>query len=305
MDPPPWSISTTGYINTQDVLADGACTYHSLAYCLSGDEHRFVDVITDCVFVFGKYIDVLYRTRCSFAIRGDVQQYRLFMEEAVDRLYSGSSVTRNGADLDFWGEDAHVIAIGLLYDICIYVYNAARRLWQVFNNDGSRGFICLLNECGHTSVLTASDGTIPAVQHCEIVDGTTRIAFGWDSAIDRENRTAYSFAHVHPWPSRRMGLTMPMSTTSSSDRPILSTEGGDNGTSGMCANYENRHGNWMHCEESGHARTVNIHGLRYEHRDVLADGACTYRSMAYCLSGDEHRFMDIICDCVCFREVHC
>ena len=130
------------------------------------------------VFVFVKYTVRLYRTRCSYALRDDVEQYRRFMEEAVDRLYSGNSVTRNGVDLDFWGEDAHFIAISLLYNICIYVYNATRKLWQVFNNDGSLGFICLSNECGHTSVLTASNGSIPAAQHCEIVDGTTRIAFG-------------------------------------------------------------------------------------------------------------------------------
>ena len=50
----------------------------------------------------------------------------------------------------------------------------------------------------------------------------------------------YSFAHVHRWPSRRVGPSTPMFTTSS-DRPIVSTESDHHGTTGMCANYYNRH----------------------------------------------------------------
>ena len=187
-----------------DVRSDGACMFRSLAYCLCGDQDRFIEIINDCVAVFQKYDSQLYYTGCDFAKRGNVQQYSCFMDNGVAKLLSGQSVTRDGEDLAFWGEDAHIRAVSLLYDISIYVYNAHNEMneWHVFNETGCRGFICLLNDAGHTSVLLCNKNSIvpPKVKDRGMLEEPDRKSFGWNPVYDNLRNTGYSFVHVIPWP---------------------------------------------------------------------------------------------------------
>ena len=186
----------------KDVKADGACMYRSLAYCLCGDDDRFIDIINDCIAVFQKYEAQLYYTGCDFAKRGSVQQYMRYMDRGVAKLLAGESVTREGEDLAFWGEDAHVRALSLLYDICIYLYNNTMKEWHVFNKQGRRGFICLLNEGGHMSVLLFPDSNVvpPKVKDQGMLEEPTRMSFGWNPVYDSLCNISYSFAYVFLWP---------------------------------------------------------------------------------------------------------
>ena len=186
----------------KDVKADGACMYRSLAYCLCGDDDRFIDIINDCIAVFQKYEAQLYYTGCDFAKRGGVQQYMRYMDRGVAKLLAGESVSREGEDLAFWGEDAHVRALSLLYDICIYLYNNTMKEWHVFNKQGRRGFICLLNEGGHMSVLLFPDSNVvpPKVKDQVMLEEPTRMSFGWNPVYDSLCNISYSFAYVFLWP---------------------------------------------------------------------------------------------------------
>ena len=187
-----------------DVRSDGACMFRSLAYCLCGDQDRFIEIINDCIAVFQKYDVQLYYTGCDFSKRGNVQQYSRFMDNGVAKLLSGQSVTRDGEDLAFWGEDAHIRAVSLLYDISIYVYNAHNEMkeWHVFNKRGCHGFICLLNDAGHTSVLLCNKNNIvpPKVKDRGMLEEPDRKSFGWNPVYDNLRNTGYSFLHVLPKP---------------------------------------------------------------------------------------------------------
>ena len=186
----------------KDVKADGACMYRSMAYCLCGDDDRFIDIINDCIAVFQKYEAQLYYTGCDFAKRGDVQQYMRYMDRGVAKLLAGQSVSREGEDLAFWGEDAHVRALSLLYDVCIYLYNNTMKEWHMFNKQGRRGFICLLNKEGHMSVLLCPNSNVvpPKVKDHGMLEEPTRMSFGWNPAYNSLCNVSYSFAHVFPWP---------------------------------------------------------------------------------------------------------
>ena len=186
-----------------DVRSDGACMFRSLAYCLCGDQDRFIEIINDCVAVFQKYDAQLYYTGCDFSKRCNVQQYSRFMDNGVAKLLSGQSVTRNGEDLAFWGEDAHIRAVSLLYDISIYVYNAhnAMKEWHVFNKGGCCGFICLLSDAGHMSVLLCNENNFMPLKtkdHCMLEEPNGK-SFGWNPVYDNLCNIGYSFVHVIPW----------------------------------------------------------------------------------------------------------
>ena len=187
-----------------DVRSDGACVFRSLAYCLCGDQDRFIEIINDCVAVFQKYDAQLYYSGCDFSKRGNVEQYMHFMDNGVAKLLSGQSVTRDGEDLAFWGEDAHIRAVSLLYDICIYVYNACKEMkeWHVFNKEGCRGFICLLNDGGHMSVLLCDKNNImpPKTKDRGILEEPSRKSFGWNPVYDNLRNSSFSFVHVVPMP---------------------------------------------------------------------------------------------------------
>jgi hypothetical protein len=82
---------------------------------------------------------------------GGIEMYEQFMTDCVARLRQGLLVS----DKRFWGENGHLEVISLLYNIQIYVYveTVAYHNWVVFNEEGTCGYICLLNAHDHISVL--------------------------------------------------------------------------------------------------------------------------------------------------------
>lgn len=56
---------------------------------------------------------------------------------ALEQVQSGST-----ASSDCWCEDAHLLAIALLYNITIFMYSTQSAEWYVFNESGNSGYIC-------------------------------------------------------------------------------------------------------------------------------------------------------------------
>jgi hypothetical protein len=168
--------------------------------------------------VFGKYTTRLYVTGCDYAKRGNLQQYRHFMDVIARKLLSGQSVGHSTEEKAFWGEDAHITAIALLYDVCIYVYNPRLGTWHVFNDQGDRGYMMLQLNSEHTSVLFPQEpNRLPADENCQVFEELCRASFGWDVAADRMRNATYSFDYVTPWPHnhRRRSIQAPTDATDS------------------------------------------------------------------------------------------
>ena len=72
---------------------------------------------------------------------GNVESYGKYMTECIAKVEGGSSLIRdhNEPDSTSWGEEGHIIAISLLYDIRIYIFcqYLNNLVWQVFNNCGA------------------------------------------------------------------------------------------------------------------------------------------------------------------------
>ena len=118
----------------------------------SGSQLNYADIIDDCINVFSN-IPELFRLRTNFGVRNDsslnVSDYGLYMHEAVQRVNVGRL-----ADSDAWCEDAHFSVIVLLFDITIFTYSMQHKHWRVFNESGSRGYVCLLSTHDHFDVVS-------------------------------------------------------------------------------------------------------------------------------------------------------
>lgn len=114
----------------------GACLYRSLSFCLTGVELRYSDIIRDAVEVF-KRLPALFDTCLDRARpgRGSVAEYESFMASCLAKVQRG--ITLPPSDYQaFWGEDGHILAVALLYDVGIYAYNGS--MWQAYNPTGPR-----------------------------------------------------------------------------------------------------------------------------------------------------------------------
>ena len=102
----------------------------------------------------------LFTERTDLGICGNnIALYEQEMRNAVTRVKAGEALLNDDAlDRSFWYEDAHYSAISLLYDICIFIYVPVVSSWYIFNDQGSRGYICLLNDHDHISVLRGVNG---------------------------------------------------------------------------------------------------------------------------------------------------
>lgn len=114
----------------------GACLYRSISFCLTGVELRYSDIIRDAIEVF-KLLPALFDTCVDRARpgRGNVAEYEAFMAKCLAKLQRGITLPPDDYQA-FWGEDGHVLAVALLYDIRVYVYNGS--MWQAYNPTGPR-----------------------------------------------------------------------------------------------------------------------------------------------------------------------
>ena len=166
------------------IKGDGACVYRSLSFALYGDENKYDRIIDDCIRVF-KHIPMIYYNGVEFAAqiceKGSIDNYEVFMNDCIAKTNSGVTIH----DKMFWGEDGHFEAISLLYDICIYVYSDTVKRWNVYNKDGSTGYICLLNAYDHTSVLHGTEGNVvPEVPKSMDFIGYSRTGIDWWSIAE-------------------------------------------------------------------------------------------------------------------------
>lgn len=154
--------------NTYEIIkmpGNGLCGYHSLGYSLNGNPWwSYKSIIDDCINVFSN-IPELYKLRTNFGSRDQssltVADYATFMHNSIQRVQAGLSI-----DTDAFCEDAHLIAISLLYDIAICVYSVQDKQWHVFNETATRGYILLLSSTGHFDVLK---GAVPPAAHTHAV----------------------------------------------------------------------------------------------------------------------------------------
>ena len=119
----------------------------------------------------GRY--AMYRLRTNFGSRGEsslsVADYAVFMQNSIHRVQAGLSV-----DTDSFCEDAHLTGISLLYNTAIFVYSAESKQRHVFNEEGTRGHILLLNSGGHFDMLRGAPGAVPAAAHTHAVSRHSR-----------------------------------------------------------------------------------------------------------------------------------
>jgi hypothetical protein len=196
------AVDRTAYV-VKPIKGDGFCVYRSLSYALCGDEDKFEKVIHDCLVVF-KQFPMLYTAGVSFAAQEEgkceLDKYELYIRQCVSRLRQGALVAVSD-DKRFYGENGHIEAISLLYDICIYVAMDSEisgvSSWKVFNKNASRGYVCLICAHEHVSVLHgAGDSVIPPRPQTADVGGHSRADIDWN----REGaRLLCSFAEPFPF----------------------------------------------------------------------------------------------------------
>jgi len=181
----------------------GFCGFHCLSFCLTGNQLNYAAIIQDCINVFLN-IPELFRLRTNFGVRDEsslsLNDYMSLMCEAEQKVEAGVPI-----DSDAWCEDAHLAAISLLCDIAIFTYSTQRKQWHVFNESGSRGYICLLNMPGHFDVLHGVDGppVIPIAAHTECV---SRDNFDTSNSVWQYLQRDYRFTFLFKFPRQFQGI---------------------------------------------------------------------------------------------------
>ena len=183
--------------------SSGFCGFNALSFCFTGSQVSYADIIDDCLSVFANVPD-LFRLRTNFASRQNssstLNDYAHFMRNATERVQLGFSV-----GTDAWCEDGHFAAISLLYGVCVCVYSLENKQWHVFNESGTRGYVCLLNSAGHFDVLNGicCPPVIPIAAHTHGID--RRNLHASDDAWQCLQRQ-YSFEFVHAFPQQFAGI---------------------------------------------------------------------------------------------------
>ena len=181
------------------IAGNGFCGYSSMAYCLTGDKYRFQNIINDSLLMFYNY-PVFFENHTDFGLRSgsgnSITTYEILITNAVERLQYGD-ILSSESDKMLWCQEGHFFAISYLYDISIFVYNTAINLWSVYNETGSKGYICILfNHTGeHFEVL---EGRVPR----ETVKAAINITH--HNTVDVVHLLAnknYSMCNVLHWPN--------------------------------------------------------------------------------------------------------
>ena len=182
----------------------GFCLYHSLSHCLTGNDEQFVDIIDDCLTVFQNIPD-LFRLRTNFGSYDNssltLDDYVSYMLRAVQLVQAGRSV-----DSHAYGDEGHIAAIALLYDITVFTYSMQNKMWYVLNESGRRGYVCLLHLPDHFDVLRGTDGRDPAIPFGAHTQGVNRHNF--DTSFDawQSLQRTYTFQNVFKFPEHYTGV---------------------------------------------------------------------------------------------------
>ena len=169
----------------------GYCGFHALAYCLTGTEVCYADIIDDCIKVFTN-IPELFRLRTTFGSLQDsslnLNDYQVFMDDATHKVHSGLPI-----DTSAWCEEGHLAAIACLYDIAVCIYSAQDTKWYVFNETGRNGYVCLLSTGGHFDVIESPDSPPNGADTHAI----TRSSLGTNDDVWVSLQRDYSFNFVN------------------------------------------------------------------------------------------------------------
>jgi len=182
----------------------GFCLYHGLSYCLTGSDMQFEGIIEDCLAVFQNVPD-LFRLRTNFGSYGDssatVDDYASYMRYAIPQVVAGRSV-----DSHFFGDEGHISAVSLLYDITIFTYSTVSKSWFVFNEDGRKGYICLLNLPDHFDVLRGTSGQAPTIPVGAHTLGVNRRNFSTSADAWQSLQRNCTFENVFEFPEQYSGV---------------------------------------------------------------------------------------------------
>ena len=186
----------------------GFCGFHCLSYSLTGNASLHSDIIEDCINVFMNVPD-LYRTRTNYGSRCNSSltesHYASFMRSAIQLVQQGFAIHS-----DAWAEDGHFAAISVLHDIVIFTYSTQDSQWYVFNEAGTRGYICMLSLPGHFDILTGIDGApvIPLGANTHCISRDTLNMSNVNLPIWQHLRRNYSFRFVHQFPEDYAGVNI-------------------------------------------------------------------------------------------------
>jgi len=261
------------------MASSGFCGFHALAYCLTGNQSRFNDVINDSIAVFRNIPD-LYRLRTNFGSLRDsslsVDDYAAFMHDAVQRVQSGLSASNLA-----WCEDGHIASIALLYDLVICSYSQQNKEWHVFNETGARGYICLLSTPGHFDVLYGNNCApiIPAIANTH---GISRQNYDTSDDAWQCLQREYSLANVYNMPEPFAGIVILNS-------PVVLFESRDmdaDTTKQTKADEKQKTPvvscNIMGCSyTSTSAASVKMHKARVHHKKIMQNFSCDYFDCSY------------------------
>ena len=128
-------------------------------------------MIEDCINVFTNCPEVLQQRSNFGAVNSSpdaASKYYWHMWAAIRRIHSGDSLT-DVHDEMFWMEDAHIIAISLLYDNAIFSYSTVAMKCFAFNQTAHDVYLCLLSSANHTDVLLGTCDT--AIYFLSFVSG--------------------------------------------------------------------------------------------------------------------------------------
>ena len=101
------------------------------------------------------------------------------MRAAVDQVRRGLS-----SEQDSWCEDAHFNAVAVLYDIEIFNYSMTAQQWYSFNENATRGYICLLSLPGHTDVPQGIQQDVPPVIPARVMSqAASRETMNWPDDV--------------------------------------------------------------------------------------------------------------------------
>ena len=179
-------------VDYQRVLmpTNGLCGFSCFAYSVTGNMCGYSDMIDDCFNVF-HCNPQLYIQQTEFGkMMPNLSHYCSSLKHAVAKISTQSVPSM------LWLEDAHLIGYAMLYDIAVFVYNSASSRWVVYNETGSRGYICLYFTGSHFDVLrSAGGGTPPAPPSAERYN-----CLSWHQV---QLNKQYTFPGVWPWPAQQ------------------------------------------------------------------------------------------------------
>ena len=194
------------------IRGNGFYGYNALAYSIVGDKNSYEDIINDCLTVFYNHPDIFKRhTEFGCKDTNTVNDYETLMRTAIADIRAGNVLLHEKYQ-NTWYEEGHIIALSLLYDITVFVFDGRRKRWAVYNHEGRRGYCCLLSDYagGHFEPLIGKlyeplSGFVvsipPIISQQAAREGYVRRMYNWnDTARNLLINKDYSLSNVFKWP---------------------------------------------------------------------------------------------------------